>query len=266
MSVNSGIIGKGSGLSFKLKAICCYFIFFAADLFFLFSAALTLPLCLISKRLWRKCVSFALRNTLKLCTIYIFPKIGVYRLREVCGLDRIYGAMGGKPERNLIFVANHTSWMDSFFMLALVPDAVIVLKKKYMRMPTICFLVAFFGFIALAGSPESARKAFEKSERSLREGRNVIIFPEGRRGAPNRLGGFGKLAFKLSRSTGMDVAPVAILSAKAFLARGSGFLSPSDNEFSIKFLAILKPGNFKNASEISDAAYTAISEIVRGRN
>ncbi len=260
---SSGTRGRGAERFFVARIGLCYLAFIAGDLCFFLFAALSLPLRLVSPRTWRRCVSFVLRNALKFCVFAVFPALGAYRVREIRGLDEVFETAKGNPRKNLIFAANHTSWLDPLFMLALVPDAVAVLKKKYAKLPSIRFLTAFFGFAALDGTADSARKALGGLEESLRGGMNVVIFPEGRRGSPNRLGGFGKLAFKLAKSAGADVVPVAILSSEPFLSEGARLLPPSGNEFSVRFLPVLEQGKFGNPSEILEAARAAVGAVVR---
>lgn len=149
------------------------------------------------------------------------PFLGVYRVREISGLER---ARSAGPA---IYVINHRSRMDGPLMLAALPDSAVLIKAAYGRNILYSGFVKHLDFISVeAGSLGSLATAVQRAEGVLAAGRNVIVFPEGTRSVTGRLLPFRDIAFRLARSADVPVVPVVLHSDLPFMAKRPGSIFP----------------------------------------
>nr|WP_294520615.1 lysophospholipid acyltransferase family protein [uncultured Rhodopila sp.] len=123
---------------------------------------------------------------------------------EVIGLDRI------APGAALIS-SRHQSAFDTFVWLTLVPRCCYVLKHELMRIPLFGSLIAAARMIPIdrdAGA-SAIRRLLRESDRAVREGMQIVIFPEGTRSEPGKPGGMQSGILALATRTGLPIIPVA---------------------------------------------------------
>lgn len=166
-----------------------------------------------------------------LSRVYL-PFLGVYRLREISGLER---ALAAGPA---VYVVNHRSRMDGPLMLATVPDAAVIIKAAYGRNMLYSGFVKYLDFISVdAGSLSSLAAAVQRAQGVLAAGRNMIVFPEGTRSVTGRLLPFRDIAFRLARSAGVPIVPVVLQSDLPFMAKRPGSIFPARTiDFTMRFL------------------------------
>ena len=137
----------------------------------------------------------------------------LWLLEKICGLSVEFRGLENIPQGGYIIAAKHQSFLETFALLDYAPDFAIILKRQLVFDPA---------FRALSGrrrgrSPSTAsrgRRALTQivaagARRSSRDGRQIIIYPEGTRrppGAPPRYK-FGVAA--LYADTGAPCLPVA---------------------------------------------------------
>jgi 1-acyl-sn-glycerol-3-phosphate acyltransferase len=123
---------------------------------------------------------------------------------EVTGLDRI------APGPALI-ASRHQSAFDTFVWLTLVPRCCYVLKHELLRIPLFGPLLRQAGLIPIdreAGSG-AIRTLMREADRAVREGRQIVIFPEGTRSEPGSPLALQPGVLALASRTGLPVIPVA---------------------------------------------------------
>jgi len=160
------------------------------------------------------------------------PFLGVYRIREISGLER---AQSAGPA---VYVVNHRSRMDGPLMLAMVPDSAVIIKAAYGRNILYSGFVKYLDFISVeAGSLSSLAGAVQRAQGLLAAGHNVIVFPEGTRSLTGRLLPFRDIAFRLARAAGVPVVPVVLQSDLPFMAKRPGSIFPPRTiNFTMRFL------------------------------
>ncbi len=133
-------------------------------------------------------------------------------------------------DRPSVIVINHFSFFDTFF-LALVPifDVIIYLRSWPFKM-------GFFApFMRLAEYQDiehlSWERITEKTEQFIREGRSVLLFPEGHRSRTRSVGRFHSGAFKLACQLKVPIVPFCITGTDRLLPPGRRWLAPAHVRF-----------------------------------
>lgn len=118
------------------------------------------------------------------------------------------------PDRQVIYVSNHTSSIDIFVLAALrLPNARFFLSgylRKVMPFGIIGYIVGTFWTVPQTLT-EERRRIFQRADRVLRRtGESVYLSPEGKRVTSGRVGPFNKGAFHLATALGAPIIPLFI--------------------------------------------------------
>ena len=102
---------------------------------------------------------------------------------EVAGLDRLAG------EGPRLIASLHQSTFDTIVWLTLLPRSCYVVKRELSRVPLFGRLLTLGGMILVdrTGGAGALRGLIRDAERAVREQRQIVIFPEGTRGEPDRV-------------------------------------------------------------------------------
>ena len=168
------------------------------------------------------------RRTL-LC--YYAYKVFEFWLSLCAGIRVVYDYAADLPrDTNYIIVANHQSIWDAFAMTVLRLPSVTVLKEELVRIPLGGLALKTLHPIVLRRKNlvQSMRRIHTQGMAKLRQGYNLVIFPQGTRVPPPALGGFSPAAVRLALASGKAILPVAhnsgeLLSSIGMLRR-NGYL------------------------------------------
>jgi 1-acyl-sn-glycerol-3-phosphate acyltransferase len=130
------------------------------------------------------------------------------------------------PRQPYVVMANHSSSVDIWAVFLAVPVPLRFIAKKQLGQ------IPLFGWAMRAGrfifidrqNAASARRSIAEAANRIREGRSVVIFPEGTRTRDGRLGPFKKGGFHLAINSGAEIVPVAIRGSRDVMPRGSLFI------------------------------------------
>ncbi len=148
------------------------------------------------------------------------------------------------PDGPVILAPNHQSFFDGllvgmYMKNKLFKKTYFYAKKKHFNKKIKQFF-AHRNNIILVDINKDLKESLLKMAEVLKNGNNLIIFPEGTRSQDGSLGDFKKTFAILSRELNVPVVPVAINGAQKALPKGKWFPRPF-KEISVKFLDPIYP-------------------------
>ncbi len=158
----------------------------------------------------------------------IFTKLWGLGLLKCIGIKpEVQGLENLEPDRPYIYAANHQSAFDIFVLLAVLPKVRFLAKKELFAIPLFGQGLRKAGSLPVDRSNrQAAMKSIEQAAQAVRNGRSIIIFPEGTRSESAAMLPFKKGGFVLAIKSGQPIVPVSISGARAILPRGWGRIHP----------------------------------------
>ncbi|CAK7039231.1 MAG: hypothetical protein DELT_00709 [Desulfovibrio sp.] len=145
-----------------------------------------------------------------------------------------------------IFVANHQSFFDAYFMGALCfPNVVFIVRSWPFRIPFYGFFMRKAGYID--AETLNAADLVAAGKKALQSGASIVVFPEGTRSYTREMGRFRSGAFVLALQTGVPIVPICLDGTGDFLRRGD-FL-PRPAKVRVTILAPLYPEEYAPLGE-----------------
>ena len=141
----------------------------------------------------------------------LWPRFNMWWLKLTCGLRYQVEGMDNMPAGAAVYLCKHQSAWETIAMETIVPRMVWVLKRELMWVPVFGWALAVLKPIAINRAQNRAAldQLLEQGADRLKQGINVVIFPEGTRVAPGEKtkyhGGGAILAVK----AGYPVVPMA---------------------------------------------------------
>jgi 1-acyl-sn-glycerol-3-phosphate acyltransferase len=128
----------------------------------------------------------------------------------------------------VIFMSNHESQMDPPVLVAALPlPAVFIAKKELQYFPFIGWAAWAAGVIFIdRGNRERSIRSIQDAAQQIRDGKNVVIFPEGTRSRTGEMLPFKKGGFALAMEAGVPIVPLATVGGHHVLASGSLKIRP----------------------------------------
>jgi len=175
-------------------------------------------------------------NAIKALRVILMPVFSFYLKRERKGLKYI-------PEEPCILIGNHQSFID-VPLVNNVMDSKILNKTYYMA--TSKFFesgplkpFADHSNILVVDLNKNITETLQAAAKVLREGNNVLIFPEGARTRDGELAKFKKAFAILSKNLNIPISPFAIDGAYESLPTGASF--PKPGNVKIEFFKKIDP-------------------------
>jgi len=143
-------------------------------------------------------------------------------LRVACDIRVELRGREHLPTGRAIVAPKHQCMFDVFAQFAWLPDSCFVMRKELMRIP-------FFGLFAWKarmvvldreGGSAALRDLLRDARERLVEPRELVIFPEGHRGAPGQAGDYHPGVAGLYRDLELTTHPVATNSGVHWPAHG----------------------------------------------
>lgn len=209
-------------------------------------------------------VTFAVSTGLLLRDPEFFKRMQRYWARGLLGFWGVELAVYGTEHMvadaaGCVVMANHASYADIvalFIALPKIPG--FMAKRELLRVPFLAAALRAGGHVIVdRGQHDQAKKAIESAAQQVREGRTVLVFPEGTRGDSETIGEFKSGGFRLARSAGVPIIPVGL--------RGTGKIGPRHSLLVWPGKIEVHIGEPLAPAEISGIEQSALIQRVRGR-
>ena len=189
---------------------------------------------------------------------YMFFK--AYNRFEINGTENI------PSEGPIIIAPNHQSYLDGALVSIGLPmkifkDSYFYATEEHVQGPIRKYLARHNNIIIM--EPGNLRDSILKLAEVLKQGKNVIIFPEGSRSRTGRLTDFKKTFAILSRELQVPILPVCIKGAFEALPRSKRFVSP--HKIKIEFLAPIVPDSNLSYEEIANQVKQVIDDRLQAK-
>jgi 1-acyl-sn-glycerol-3-phosphate acyltransferase len=165
----------------------------------------------------------------------------LWLMRAICGLD--YRVLGREkiPPAPAIFALKHQSAWETIAFVALAPPISGVLKRELLVIPIYGWYLKRLGMVPIDRKAAGAaiREMLRRAQDECRQGRGIMIMPEGTRLPPGRTGRYHPGVAALYTVLGLTVAPVA-LNSGLYWGRRSLLLRPGT--ITLQFLDPIAPG------------------------
>jgi 1-acyl-sn-glycerol-3-phosphate acyltransferase len=222
--------------------------FYAATAFFLL---FTLPLYLVLPQ-W-----FAVG------VVRAWAATETWLLRVIAGTDMEVRGRENIPRAAAIVAVKHQSAFETFAVVPLLRFPTIVMKQSIRWIPIFGLYTMKSGMIHVdrSGRTAALRALTERARTEAAKGREIIIFPEGTRRAPDAPPEYQTGIALLYRSLGIPVVPVA-LNSGLYWPRKSFLHYPG--KIVVEFLPPIPPGLDSRAflTELEAALETASARLV----
>ena len=133
---------------------------------------------------------------------------------RIWGIDYTTHYSEPLPDRQTIYISNHTSTLDVMLLIALaLPRARFFLSGYLRKFPVVTiigYIIRVFWTVPQE-FPERRRQIFRRADRILRRtGDSVYLSPEGKCVTTGEIGAFNKGAFHLATSLKAPIVPIYI--------------------------------------------------------
>lgn len=142
-----------------------------------------------------------------------WPRMAVWGARVFCGVKWRVEGEHNLPDGPAIVLAKHQSAWETLFLPSHLPREVcFVYKRELHRIPFFGWGLALLRMIPIdrARGKEAFEQVVQVGQQRLDEGRWPILFPEGTRIAPGKMGRFKMGGALLATRTGTPIIPIAL--------------------------------------------------------
>lgn len=179
-----------------MRSLIFNLIFYAASAFYVVSAAVAALLP------GRKAVNTIVR---------VYARRMLWWMRAAAGIKVELKGQERLPAGAFIIAAKHQSYGDGFVMYANVDNLAFVTGDHLERFPLIGGVLNKLGAIVVdnCGGPEARRALAEKAEAAHRDGKRILIYPEGNLAKVGERFRYRTGVFHMYRDFNLPVVPVA---------------------------------------------------------
>ncbi len=131
-------------------------------------------------------------------------------LQWTCGIRYQVKGLENIPTGPVIFVVNHQSTWETLALTQILPPLTWVVKRELLAIPFFGWGLARLQPIAIAREQRQALEQLQQQGLArLKQGRAVLIFPEGTRTPVGEIVRYKKGAFRLAQASRVPIVPIA---------------------------------------------------------
>ncbi len=170
------------------------------------------------------------------------------------------------PEGPCFLAPNHESKLDAFLVLSYLDKKILkntfsYAKKDHVKSGIRRYLAGRSNVIVMDLSKD-LKNSIQKMAEVVKQGKKILIFPEGTRSTSGELGKFKKTYAILSSELNIPIVPVAISGAFAAMSSGAKKIKKGE-KISIEFLPAIYPEGL-NPEELNAQVRQQIAEAKTG--
>ncbi|WP_339048711.1 lysophospholipid acyltransferase family protein [Candidatus Mesenet endosymbiont of Phosphuga atrata] len=170
-------------------------------------------------------------------------RIVLLMLKLICGITYEVRGKENIPDRSFIVASKHQSPLETFILMVLFKRTVFILKKELLWLPFIGlhFFALKMIFIDRKGGSSVIHNMTKTTKLRLKEGRTVVIFPEGTRVAIGQKREYKSGIAFLYSNLSVPVLPIA-LNTGLFWPRNIMSLQRNCGKVIVEILPPIYPG------------------------
>jgi long-chain acyl-CoA synthetase len=177
---------------------------------------------------------------------------------EVKGTENI-------PEGPCFFAPNHQSKLDAFLVLSYLDKQVLndtfsYAKKDHVNGPVRKYLASRTNIIVM-DLTNDLKHSIHKMAEVIKQGKKILIFPEGTRTKTGEMGDFKKTYAILSTELNIPVVPIAISGAYKAMSSGQKRIKRGE-KITVEFLPAVYPENLK-PEELNEIVKERIMKVIK---
>jgi 1-acyl-sn-glycerol-3-phosphate acyltransferase len=156
-------------------------------------------------------------------------------------------ARGLTPDGPFVVISNHPTLADGLSVMSAVPHVCTAVNRTTFNRWWLRPLLEGAGqFCGMAPNILGSGEVIERASERLRQGFNVLVFPEGGRSPRGGLRTFARGAFEISCKTGVPLVPILFRADPLWLARGDSVFAPTAElpRKRLEVLETLDPSDF----------------------
>ena len=141
-----------------------------------------------------------------------------------------FGVENVPTDRPVIFIANHCSHFDIGVLCRVLPvNLHFIGKKELAWIPIVGWYMLTAGHIFIDRSNrKKAVESLKKAALKIKNGKSVVMYPEGTRSKTGEMGDFKKGAFYLAVDAGVSVVPIHIDGTYSMWPTHNNTITPGD--------------------------------------
>ena len=158
------------------------------------------------------------------------------------------------PNATAIYCVNHQSAMDIPVLFANLPVQFrFVAKRSLFNMPFMGWHLRRSGHIPVdRDRPREAMKSMKQVAKEIREGKSVLLFPEGHRGRDGKLLPFKAGSFYIAILSGVPIVPITINGTPNVLKPDTYHVRAGQTEMIVHPAVFTEGLNLKDAEKLSE--------------